>query len=187
MRYVTLFVGRCPDLYQHPCCRADRQPRGGPARSSTSSRRSGPGWQRRTWPRRQKNIAEDYTEFNGDAATRVDGRSLSRRIAEAGNKGSGHTHRRRDAQPQGPGSTVTPLILSYNFFGLEQDKDGKVKPTRAKSSRVYVKQDGKSDAGPRQLRRRPTAPLSNTLLRWRAASARSGPARPRPSQLDLSL
>ena len=34
-------------------------------------------------------------------------------------------------------------ILSYNFFGLEQDKDGKVKPTRATSSRVYVKQDRK--------------------------------------------
>ena len=34
-------------------------------------------------------------------------------------------------------------ILSYNFFGLEQNKDGKVTPSRAKSTRVYVKQGGR--------------------------------------------
>ena len=90
----------------------------------------------------QKNIAEDYTEFNGDAATRVDGRSLSGRIAEAGTKDPGTriVDEMLNPKVQVYGDTA---ILSYNFFGLEQDKEGKVKPTRAKSSRVYVKQDGK--------------------------------------------
>jgi ketosteroid isomerase-like protein len=89
----------------------------------------------------QKNIAEDYTEFNGDAATRVDGRSLTGRIAEAGTKDPGTRIADEMLNPkvQVYGDTA---ILSYNFFGLEQDKDGKVKPTRAKSSRVYVKQGG---------------------------------------------
>jgi ketosteroid isomerase-like protein len=89
----------------------------------------------------QKNIAEDYTEFNGDAATRLDGRSLTGRIAEAGTKDPGTRIADEMLNPkvQVYGDTA---ILSYNFFGLEQDKDGKVKPTRAKSSRVYVKQGG---------------------------------------------
>ena len=34
-------------------------------------------------------------------------------------------------------------ILSYNFIGVAKDKDGKVEPTKAKSTRVYVKKDGK--------------------------------------------
>ena len=32
-------------------------------------------------------------------------------------------------------------ILSYNYMGLAKDKEGKVEPTTAKSSRVYVKRD----------------------------------------------
>jgi len=34
-------------------------------------------------------------------------------------------------------------ILSYNYVGLIQGKDGKVEPSRAKSTRVYVKQGGR--------------------------------------------
>jgi len=34
-------------------------------------------------------------------------------------------------------------ILSYNYVGLSKDKDGKTEPSRAKSTRVYVKQNGK--------------------------------------------
>ncbi len=34
-------------------------------------------------------------------------------------------------------------ILSYNYVGLTKDKDGKVESTFAKSTRVYVKRDGK--------------------------------------------
>jgi ketosteroid isomerase-like protein len=90
----------------------------------------------------QKSIAEDYTEFNGEAATRLDGRSITGRLAEAGIKDPGTRIADEMLNPkvQVYGDTA---ILSYNFFGLEQDKDGKVKPTRAKSTRVYVKQGGK--------------------------------------------
>ena len=34
-------------------------------------------------------------------------------------------------------------ILTYNFAGVEKDKDGETKPTRAKSTRVYAKINGK--------------------------------------------
>jgi len=33
-------------------------------------------------------------------------------------------------------------ILTYNYIGATKDKDGKVEPSRAKSTRVYVKKDG---------------------------------------------
>jgi ketosteroid isomerase-like protein len=90
----------------------------------------------------QKNIAEDYTELNGQAATRVEGRALTGRLAEAGNKDpvTRIADEMLNPKVQVYGDTA---ILSYNFMGLEQDKDGKVKPTRAKSTRVYVKQGGK--------------------------------------------
>ena len=34
-------------------------------------------------------------------------------------------------------------ILSYNFMGMNKDKEGKTKPSLAKSSRVYLNQGGK--------------------------------------------
>jgi ketosteroid isomerase-like protein len=34
-------------------------------------------------------------------------------------------------------------ILSYNYVGVVRDKDGKVTPSNAKSTRVYSKMDGK--------------------------------------------
>jgi len=34
-------------------------------------------------------------------------------------------------------------ILTYNYAGLTQDKDGKTTPIRAKSTRVFVKKDNK--------------------------------------------
>ena len=34
-------------------------------------------------------------------------------------------------------------ILTYNYLGLTQDKDGKTTPARAKSTRVFVKKDSK--------------------------------------------
>jgi ketosteroid isomerase-like protein len=34
-------------------------------------------------------------------------------------------------------------ILSYNYAGMTKDKDGLVKPNKAKSTRVYAKIGGK--------------------------------------------
>lgn len=89
-----------------------------------------------------KNVSDDYTEFNSDYSTRLDGREMAVRLAEAGNKSSGKTVAAEMANPkiQVYGDVA---ILSYNYVGVSQDKDGKTEPVRAKSTRVYVKQGGK--------------------------------------------
>jgi len=89
-----------------------------------------------------KNISDDCTQFSGDAATRLEGKALLSRLTEAGNKDAGNQIADEMLNPkvQSYGDTA---ILSYNYYGLAQDKDGKTKPSRAKSTRVYVKQAGK--------------------------------------------
>lgn len=89
-----------------------------------------------------KNIAEECTQFTAEAATRLEGKALLIRLSEAGNKDPGTRIADEMLNPkvQIYGDTA---VISYNFFGLTQEKDGKVKPGRAKSTRVYVKQGGK--------------------------------------------
>ena len=89
-----------------------------------------------------KNTADDYTEFNPSFATRIDGKSLSSRLNEAAAKDSS---RRLASEMLNPKVQVygDVAILSYNFAGEVKDKDGQVKPTRAKSTRVYAKINGK--------------------------------------------
>ena len=89
-----------------------------------------------------KSIADDCTQFTGDAATRVEGKALLTRLSEAGNKDSSTTLSDEMLNPkvQVYGDVA---ILSYNYFGQAQDKDGKVTASRAKSTRVYAKQGGK--------------------------------------------
>ena len=89
-----------------------------------------------------KNTADDYTEFNGSFATRIDGKALSSRLAEASGK---DPSRRLAAEMLNPKVQVygDVAILTYNFAGEIKDKDGEVKPTRAKSTRVYAKINGK--------------------------------------------
>ncbi len=89
-----------------------------------------------------KNVADDYTEFNGDYSTRLEGRPMALRLAEANAGGAGNIVAAEMANPKAQvyGDVA---ILSYNFVGVTKDKDGKVEPTRAKSTRVYVKQGGK--------------------------------------------
>jgi ketosteroid isomerase-like protein len=89
-----------------------------------------------------KNVADDYTEFNEVAATRIDGKALALRLAEAGNKeaSSNIADEMTNEKVQVYGDAA---ILTYNFFGYNQNKDGKVEPGRSKSTRVYVKLGGK--------------------------------------------
>jgi ketosteroid isomerase-like protein len=89
-----------------------------------------------------KNVADDYTEFNGDYATRLDGKAVNVRLSEASDKASGQNiaSEMLNEKVQVYGDVA---ILTYNFAGLNQDKDGKTEPSRAKSTRVYVKQNGK--------------------------------------------
>ena len=89
-----------------------------------------------------KNYADDYTEFNNDYATRVDGKSVNMAIGEANAKDATH---RLSAQMLNPKVQVYGdcAILTYNYAGVVQDGSGNTKPVRAKSTRVFVKQNGK--------------------------------------------
>lgn len=86
-----------------------------------------------------RHIASDYTEFNSDYSTRLEGKDLAIRLEEAGFKDGGKTLASEMINPkvQVYGNVA---VLSYNFVGVTQDKDGKNTPTRAKSTRVYVRQ-----------------------------------------------
>jgi ketosteroid isomerase-like protein len=89
-----------------------------------------------------KNTADDYTEFNGDFATRIEGKALAVRLSEAGTKGPGKILAAEMLNPKVQ-SYGDVAILTYNYAGVVSGKDGDSKPVRAKSSRVYVKQGGK--------------------------------------------
>jgi len=86
--------------------------------------------------------AEDYTEFNADYPARIEGKALNDRLAEASSKDGSKALVGEMANPkvQVYGDAA---ILTYNFVGLRQDKDGKVTPAGAKSTRVYTKMNGK--------------------------------------------
>jgi ketosteroid isomerase-like protein len=90
-----------------------------------------------------KDMSDDYTEFNGDYATRLDGKAMSARLAEATGKASGKTVAAEMANPKVQVYNGNVAILTYNYVGMTQDKDGKTEPIRAKSTRVYVKKDNK--------------------------------------------
>jgi ketosteroid isomerase-like protein len=83
-------------------------------------------------------IADDYTEFNADFPVRIDGKQLADRLAEAQTR-SGEKSIAADmlnAKVQVYGDVA---ILTYNYVGMTQEKDGKTSPATAKSTRVYAK------------------------------------------------
>ena len=90
-----------------------------------------------------KDMSDEYTEFNGDYATRLDGKAMNSRLAEATGKESGKTIAAEMANPKVQVYNGTVAILTYNYVGVTQDKDGKTAPNRAKSTRVYVKKGDK--------------------------------------------
>lgn len=89
-----------------------------------------------------KYVADDYTEFNGEYPTRLDGKSINMTLAEANSGGSTKVVAgdMANAKVQVYGDVA---ILSYNYIGAVKDKDGKMESAKAKSTRVYVKKDGK--------------------------------------------
>ncbi|MBA3763034.1 MAG: DUF4440 domain-containing protein [Chthoniobacterales bacterium] len=90
-----------------------------------------------------KDMSDDYTEFNGDFATRIDGKALSSRLAEGVAKDSskGTASEMLNEKVQVYNGDVA--ILTYNYAGTTIDKDGKTTPNRAKSTRVFVKKGDK--------------------------------------------
>ena len=87
-------------------------------------------------------LADDYTEFNNNFPTLVDGKALNVRLYEAMAEGGGNmlASEMANAKVQDYGNVA---VLTYNFLGVTKNKDGETSPLLAKSTRVYVKQDGK--------------------------------------------
>jgi ketosteroid isomerase-like protein len=90
-----------------------------------------------------KDMSDDYTEFNGQYATRLDGKAMNSRLAEASGKESSKNLVSEMTNPKVQVYNGDVAVLTYNFVGLSQDKDGKTTPDRAKSTRVFVKKDNK--------------------------------------------
>ena len=86
-------------------------------------------------------MADDYTEFNSAFPTRIDGKALNMTLANALAEGGGGmlAGEMTNAKVQEYGDVA---ILTYNFVGVTQDADGETQPMLAKSTRVYVKQNG---------------------------------------------
>ena len=93
-------------------------------------------------PMSQQNVslADDYTEFNGDFPVLLVGKTMSTRMGEVTPNDKAMFSDMQNGRVQVYGDTA---ILTYNFAGLRRAADGKVAPSLAKSTRVYVKQGGK--------------------------------------------
>ena len=85
-----------------------------------------------------RNVAGEYTEFNFTYPTRLDGKALNMRLAEAQAVASGDliAAEMANEKVQVYGDTA---ILTYNFIGALKDKDGTIEPLLAKSTRVYIR------------------------------------------------
>ncbi|MFS8063326.1 MAG: DUF4440 domain-containing protein [Luteimonas sp.] len=86
-------------------------------------------------------IADDYTEFNGDVPTLLEGKAIAGRFYDAslqsGDKALVSEMVNPHVQVYGDAA-----ILTYNYAGVTKGSDGKMHNNFAKSSRVYVKQGG---------------------------------------------
>jgi ketosteroid isomerase-like protein len=86
-------------------------------------------------------LADDYTEFNGDYPVRIDGKAANVALYEA---------TARSGEKSVLGEMMNPkvqvygdvAILTYNYVGVTQAKDGKTTSSKAKSTRVYAKVGG---------------------------------------------
>jgi ketosteroid isomerase-like protein len=86
-------------------------------------------------------LADDYTEFNSNFPTRIDGKAFNTKLYEAMSEGGGKmlVGEMANAKVQDYGNVA---ILTYNFIGVMKNGDGETSPQLAKSTRVYVKQGG---------------------------------------------
>lgn len=87
-------------------------------------------------------VAEDYTEFNPDLPTRLDGKAMASRIGDAQMQGGevDLVSEMLNPKVQFYGDTA---ILTYNYAGVTKAKNGETGTNVAKSTRVYVKQGGR--------------------------------------------
>ena len=86
-------------------------------------------------------LADDYTEFNPDYPVRIDGKAANVALydAQALSGGKSVAGDMMNARVQVYGDVA---ILTYNYVGVVQEKDGKTNNNAAKSTRVYAKVGG---------------------------------------------
>ncbi len=84
-------------------------------------------------------VADDYTEFNPDYPTRLEGKAISTQMIDASGGDKAVFSDMQNARVQVYGDTA---ILTYNFVGIRKDAAGKTSANTAKSTRVYVKMGG---------------------------------------------
>lgn len=85
-------------------------------------------------------LADDYTEFNPDYPTRLEGKAMANAMTDAfGKNDMAVFSDMQNARVQVYGDTA---ILTYNFAGIRKDATGKTSANTAKSTRVYVKMGG---------------------------------------------
>jgi len=92
-----------------------------------------------TTAQQNASLANDYTEFNADFPTLIVGKDMANRMVDVTPNDKPMFSDMQNGRVQVYGDTA---ILTYNFAGLRRAADGKVTPSLAKSTRVYVKQGG---------------------------------------------
>ena len=85
-----------------------------------------------------KNVAEECTMFVPPFPSRLDGKTQIFNLFEAG-AGDSSTLVMAEMANEKVQVYGDVAILSYNYMGMDKDATGTVEPTRAKSTRVYVK------------------------------------------------
>jgi ketosteroid isomerase-like protein len=85
-------------------------------------------------------VADDYTEFNGDYPTRIDGKAMALAMSSIPPSTKSVYGDMQNPKVQVYGDTA---ILTYNFAGISRQADGKTIPSIAKSTRVYHCQGGR--------------------------------------------
>ena len=90
-----------------------------------------------------KDMAEDYTEFRPEYPTRLEGKDVYQRINTAAAISSSRAISSEMFNPKVQVYNGDVAILSYQYVGINKDKDSKTETTRVKVTRVYVKRDGK--------------------------------------------
>lgn len=89
---------------------------------------------------RNKYISDDYTEFNPAFSTRIDGKTKNFNLSDANSTGgTSLADQMLNPKVQVYGDVA---ILTYNFAGVIKDNDEKVRTSKAKSTRVYIKVNG---------------------------------------------
>lgn len=89
---------------------------------------------------RNKHVSDDYTEFNSNYSTRIEGKTKNFTLSDASfSGGTSLANEMLNPKVQVFGDVA---ILTYNFAGVVKRNDGKINNTKAKSTRVYVKMNG---------------------------------------------